>query len=129
MKYNRSEIMKRAWEIKRAENTTIGAALVKAWAEAKCKNTMTTTTVVVKCNGEFVDVVFAFPKLDGTEKQNAYADDLRAKRLRMFCGHFPKAYFDKKGLDYATEIVKIFAAKRSVNLATTSAKEIINALA
>jgi hypothetical protein len=35
MKYNRSEIMRRAWEIKRSENVSISEALKAAWAEAK----------------------------------------------------------------------------------------------
>lgn len=35
MKYNRSEIMRRAWAIRKSENVTMSAALVKAWAEAK----------------------------------------------------------------------------------------------
>ena len=35
MKYNRTEIMRRAWEIKRSENVSMSIALVRAWAEAK----------------------------------------------------------------------------------------------
>lgn len=35
MKYNKSMIMKRAWEFKKATNDTFNACLKKAWAEAK----------------------------------------------------------------------------------------------
>ena len=35
MKYNRSEIMKRAWEVKRIHKLAFNACLRKAWAEAK----------------------------------------------------------------------------------------------
>ena len=37
-KYNRSEIFKRAWAIKKSENTTMSIALKRAWAEAKAPN-------------------------------------------------------------------------------------------
>ncbi len=37
MKYNKSEIMKNAWAIRRKESTTMSSALKKAWAQAKRK--------------------------------------------------------------------------------------------
>lgn len=37
MKYNKSEIMKNAWTIRRTENTNMSSALKKAWAMAKNK--------------------------------------------------------------------------------------------
>ena len=35
--YNRSEIMTRAWAIRRAENCTMSAAMIKSWAIAKAQ--------------------------------------------------------------------------------------------
>ena len=37
MKYNKSEIMKRAWEIFRSERMSFSTALKRAWSEAKAK--------------------------------------------------------------------------------------------
>ncbi len=37
MKYNKSEIMKNAWAIRRKENVSMSSALKKAWAQAKRK--------------------------------------------------------------------------------------------
>lgn len=46
MKYNKSEIMKNAWNIRRATGCTMSAALVKAWANAKAPaKTVETLTV------------------------------------------------------------------------------------
>ncbi len=35
MNVNKSKLMKRAWEIKKSENTTMSVALTKAWSESR----------------------------------------------------------------------------------------------
>ena len=67
MKYNKSEIMKRAWELKKANKNNIFRLCLKmAWAEAKTKPE---------------DINYIFPEISlsgktGTEKQRVYAESL-----------------------------------------------------
>ena len=68
MKYNKSEIMRNAWAIRRAENKTMSEALRKAWAIAKA-----TTNAEEKP---------AAP-LKGSEKQIAWANDLRSNAVNV----------------------------------------------
>lgn len=63
MKYNKSMIMKRAWELKKITNDIFGLCLKTAWAEAK--------------NAEEV-LEICLDGFKGTEKQKKYAEDLVA---------------------------------------------------
>lgn len=67
MKYNRKEIMKKAWEIKKQNtNNVFGLCLKMAWAIAK--------------EGTKVDAK-ELPELEGSEKQVAWAKDIREKMI------------------------------------------------
>lgn len=59
--YNKSEIMTRAWTIRRNENYTMSAALRKSWAQAKAQ------------------VAESLPELTGSENQIAWASDIRTR--------------------------------------------------
>lgn len=60
MKYNKSEIMKAAWNMVKVAGITISAALKNAWAAAKS---------VIKTI------------VDGTDKQNAWANEILRKPI------------------------------------------------
>ena len=60
MKYNKSEIMKAAWNMVKVAGMTISAALKNAWAAAKS---------VIKTI------------VDGTDKQNAWANEILRKPI------------------------------------------------
>lgn len=63
MKYNKSMIMTRAWELKKITNDIFGLCLKAAWAEAK--------------NAEEV-LEIPLDGFTGTERQKKYAEDLVA---------------------------------------------------
>lgn len=68
MKYNKSEIMKNAWTIRRNENVNMSSALKKAWAQAKCREEN---------------------KMKGTERQVALAEKIRDNVVTTFENMFP----------------------------------------
>ncbi len=66
-KYNRSEIMKRAWELVKKEGMDISSALKKSWREAKMKEEMAA--------------------LKGSEKQVAWATSIREDAVNTLNGN------------------------------------------
>lgn len=64
MKYNKSMIMKRAWELKRTTNNAFSICLKKSWAEAKSGSQQ----------DEFDKI--SLESMTGTEKQKQYAENL-----------------------------------------------------
>ena len=75
-KYNLSKIMKRAWELVKMFKETISSALKKAWREAKMK----------------------MAELKGTEKQVAWANDIRNKGIE-FCEKYGFSFAKQKFCD------------------------------
>lgn len=49
----KAEVMTRAWEIRKSENTTMSIALVRAWAESKKTETITIEIVAEKIENAF----------------------------------------------------------------------------
>lgn len=78
-KYNRSEIFKRAWAIKKSENTTMSIALKRAWAEAK--NPVMTVADKEAVWENLVNGI-AKVELTGTAKQVSWAEEIRAKAIK-----------------------------------------------
>lgn len=64
MKYNKSMIMRRAWELKRTTNNAFSICLKKSWAEAKTDS-----------QKEEFDKI-SLDGMTGTEKQKQYAENL-----------------------------------------------------
>lgn len=64
MKYNKSQIMRRAWKLKKTTDNTFSVCLKKAWAEAKSGS-----------QEEEFDKI-SLDGMTGTEKQKKYAEDL-----------------------------------------------------
>ena len=77
MKYNRSKIMRRAWEIKRSENVSISEALKAAWAEAKNPTPKTLREEIRLCWDKKTDLISSehmrifHPNLFGFHRGNA----------------------------------------------------------
>ena len=90
-------------------------------------------TVKVNLNGNEHEFNFDFPALVGTEKQIAYANDLRDRAIRQYCGDIRKiSYCARKGESLEEKCLAFFKEKtpaQKIDLATTSAKEIIEAFA
>lgn len=90
-------------------------------------------TVKVNLNGKEYEFNFDFPALAGTEKQIAYANDLRDRAIRNYCGDIRKiSYCTRKCESIEEKCLSFFKEKtaaQKIDLATTSAKEIIEALA
>lgn len=82
-------------------------------------------------NGNFEysieEAVFDFPALEGTEKQIKYADDLRYKAIQNSCNGNKLAQYRALGWKLEDKVIASYA-KRGINLATTSAKELIEKL-
>lgn len=90
-------------------------------------------TVKVNLNGKEYEFNFDFPALVGTEKQIKYANDLRDRAIRWYCGDSRKiSYCVRKGESLEEKCLAFFREKtpaQKIDFTTTSAKEIINALA
>lgn len=76
---------------------------------------------------------FDFPALVGTENQIAYANDLREKAIKKFCSDHRKiAYCEKSGERIEEKCISFYrnaTFTKRINLMTSSAREIIDALA
>lgn len=114
MKYNKSEIMRRAWEIKKANATNIfGLCLKMAWEEAKAEVEKITREKLVALINEFVAkknndsdgyYVYSASVKDWANygKSRTYfsvykrrADGWNSSRL-----HADFGYFDNKAMEY-----------------------------
>lgn len=76
MKYNKSEIMKNAWTIRRKENANMSSALKKAWAQAKRKEENDMVKTEIKALIDKYQLVMHNGKL-GTFAQVNKADFMR----------------------------------------------------
>lgn len=100
MKYNRSEIMKRAWELVKKEGKTISEGLRQAWAEAKAVAIKMIDRVITELKDLIADAVDCYDYRISTNlwekygKSRTYINIIETRRTSKHYATYDFGYID-----------------------------------